>query len=81
MPIWGPIQRRLTKWRFSLGSKLMGQINRKLLQVLVRQARKDRLVYLVLAECRLIPGKAKAPQPNHDVHDGAPNSGLPHIIV
>ena len=26
----------------------------KLLQGLVRQARKDRLVYLILAECRLI---------------------------
>jgi hypothetical protein len=33
----------------------------KLLQVLVRQARKDRLVYLVLAERCLILPKAKAP--------------------
>ena len=40
----------------------------KLLQVLVRQARKNRLVYLVLAECRLILPEAQAPQPDHDVH-------------
>ena len=38
-------------------------------------------VYLVLAECSLILSKAKAPQPDHDVHDGRPNSGLLHIIV
>jgi hypothetical protein len=43
----------------------------KLFQVLVRQARKNRLVYLVLAECRLILPEAKAPQPGHDVHDDA----------
>ena len=53
----------------------------KLLQVLVRQARKNRLVYLVLAECRLVLSEAQAPQPDHDVHDGAHNSGLLHIIV
>jgi hypothetical protein len=44
----------------------------KLLQRLVRQARKDRLVYLILAECRLILPEAQAPQPDHDVHDNAP---------
>src|SRR5262249_51576965 len=33
----------------------------KLLQVLVRQARQDRLVYLILAECRLILSEAQAP--------------------
>jgi hypothetical protein len=43
----------------------------KLLQVLCRQARQDRLVYLILAEYRLILPEAKAPQPDHDVHDGA----------
>ena len=53
----------------------------KLLQVLVRQARENRLVYVILAEDRLIFPEAKAPQPDHDVHDGDPNSGLPHIIV
>src|SRR6516162_6795517 len=47
----------------------------KLLQVLVRQAREDRLVYVILAECCLILPEAQAPQPDHDVHDGAPNSG------
>ena len=47
----------------------------KLLQVLRRQAREDRLVDLVLAECRLVLPEAQAPQPDHDVHDGAPNQG------
>ena len=41
----------------------------KLLQVLRRQARKNRLVYLILAECRLILPEAQAPQPDHNVHD------------
>ena len=44
----------------------------KLLQVLRRQAREDRLVNLVLAECRLVLSEAQAPQPDHNVHDGAP---------
>jgi hypothetical protein len=47
----------------------------KLLQVLFRQARKNRLVYLILAECRLILPEAKAPQPDYNVHDGAYNRG------
>ena len=55
--------------------------NAKLLQVLRRQAGKDRFVYLILAECGLILSKAQAPQPDRDVHFGAPNSGLLHIIV
>jgi hypothetical protein len=42
----------------------------KFLQVLSRQARKNRLVDLVLAECRLIPFEAKAPQPTPDVRGG-----------
>jgi hypothetical protein len=37
----------------------------KLLQGLVRQARKDRLVYVIFAECRLLVPKAQAPQPDH----------------
>src|SRR5262249_42238111 len=53
----------------------------KLLQVLVRQARENRLVYVILAEDRLILPETKAPQPDHHIHDGDPNSGLPHIIV
>ena len=40
-----------------------------------RQARKNRLVYLILAECRLILPEAQAPQPDHNVHDGAHNRG------
>ena len=43
----------------------------KLLQVFRRQARKNRLVNLIFAERSLILSKAKAPQPNHDVHVGA----------
>ena len=50
----------------------------KLLQGLVRQARQDRLIYLVLAECCLILPKAKAPQPDHNVHNGAQISGGDH---
>ena len=45
--------------------------NAKLLQVFRRQARKNRLINLILAERSLILSKAKAPQPNYDVHDGA----------
>ena len=44
----------------------------QILQVLRRQARKDRFVNLVLAERSLILSKAEAPQPNHNVHDDAP---------
>jgi hypothetical protein len=51
--------------------------NAKLLQGLVRQARKDRLVYLILAECRLVLPEAQAPQLDHNVHEGAPNGLLP----
>ena len=39
----------------------------------MRQARKNRLVYLILAECRLILPEAQAPQPDHNVHEGAHN--------
>ncbi len=53
----------------------------KLFQVLGREARQDPFVDLILAEDNLVFPEAKAPQPNHDVHYGAPNSGLPHIIV
>jgi hypothetical protein len=47
----------------------------KLLQGLVRQTRKNRLVYLIFAECCLIFAEAQAPQLDHDVHDGAPTHG------
>src|SRR6185312_12942634 len=52
----------------------------ELLQVLVRQARENRLVYVILAEDRLVLPEAQAPQPDHNVHDSTPNSGLLHII-
>jgi hypothetical protein len=45
----------------------------KLLQVLVRQTRENRLVYVILAEDRLVLAEAKAPQPDHNVHEGAHN--------
>jgi hypothetical protein len=47
----------------------------KLLQVLVRQARENRLVYVILAEDYLVLGKAETPQPDHNVHDDAHNRG------
>ena len=47
----------------------------KLFQVLRRQARKNRLVYLILAECCLILPEAQAPQPDHNVHSCARNRG------
>ena len=50
----------------------------KLLQVFSRQARKDRFVNLVFAERSLILSEAQAPQPDHDVHDGAHNGGVHH---
>src|SRR5215475_2774022 len=53
----------------------------KLLQVVVRQARENRLVYVILAECRLILPEAQAPQPDHDVHNQRPPSGVAHIMV
>jgi hypothetical protein len=45
------------------------------LQVLVRQAWENRLVYVILAEDRLVFSEAQAPQPDHYVHDGAYNRG------
>jgi hypothetical protein len=52
----------------------------KLLQVLRRQARENRLVYVILAERSLILSKAKAPQPNHDVHDDAPKRRNGYVL-
>jgi hypothetical protein len=51
----------------------------KLFQVLVRQARENRLVYVVLAEDRLVLPEAQAPQPDHNVHDGAPTRHCGHF--
>jgi len=45
----------------------------KFLQVLRRQVRENRLVYVILAECRFILPEAQAPQPDHNVHNGAHN--------
>jgi hypothetical protein len=48
----------------------------EVLQVFRSEVRKNRLVYLVVAESGLIPSEAKAPQPDHDVHDGT--QSVPH---
>ena len=45
----------------------------KLLEVLRRQVRQDPLADFVLTKRGLILPKAKAPQPQHNVHDGAHN--------
>ena len=55
--------------------------NAKLLQVLVRQARENRFIYVIIAEDRLIPSEAKAPQPDHNVHRGAPTFSGEEIIL
>jgi hypothetical protein len=39
--------------------------NAKLLQLLFHQARKDRVIHLILAECRLILLEANTRQPDH----------------
>lgn len=46
-------------------------VDAQFLQVLGRKARQDLFADLVLAECRLMPFEAQAPQPTCDVHDGA----------
>ena len=68
---------------FTPASRLTNSQRRdaKLLQVLVRQARKNRLVYVILAEYRLVLPEAQAPQPDHNVHEGARSCGLEHTIV
>ena len=55
---------------------MTNRTNADFLQVLLGQVREDPFVDLVVAESRLVFCEAKAPQPDHDVHDGAPNLGL-----
>ena len=45
----------------------------KFFQVLGREARQDPFGNFILAEDRLVPFEAQAPQPDHHVHDGAHN--------
>jgi hypothetical protein len=55
---------------FSMSGWYPAMTNRtdaKLLQVLVRQARENRLIYVILAEDRLVLAEVQAPQPDHDV--------------
>jgi hypothetical protein len=44
----------------------------KILQVIRRQAGQEGVVNFVVAECRLVPFEAKAPQPFPEVHGCAP---------
>ena len=46
-----------------------------------RQAQQDRLVNLVMAERSLILSEAHGPQPDHDVHDEAPQSRVSACII
>jgi hypothetical protein len=45
----------------------------QLTEMIFREVGQYALVYLVLAEYRLILFETKAPQPAHDVHNSAPN--------
>ena len=53
---------------------MTNRTNADLLQVFLRQARKDPFVNLVLAEYPLVAFEAKAPQPISEVHDIARTS-------
>src|SRR6476661_2246809 len=53
----------------------------QILQVLRRQLRQDLFADRIVAESGLVLFEAEAPQPDHDVHNSAPNSGLPYIIM
>ena len=53
----------------------------QILQILRREAGKELFRNSVLAESGVVLFKAKAPQPDHHVHDGAQTQGCPHIIV
>ena len=50
---------------------MSNDIDAEVPQVLRCQRRQNRVVYLVLAEYRLVPFEAQAPQPNDDIHDDA----------
>ena len=49
--------------------------NADFLQVLLGEVRKDPLVDLVVAECRLVFFEAQAPQPDDYIHEAAHNQG------
>jgi hypothetical protein len=70
-------QARFTQpWLGDDHDQLAVTLPRPLPQVLMRQTRENCLVYLVLAECRLVFPEAQAPQPDHDVHNLRPQSVL-----
>ena len=50
------------------------------LEVLRRKAWQDLFGNLVLAKCGLVWPKTEAPQPDHNVHNGAYTIGVAHII-
>ena len=61
--------------RADFPSAVTDRANANFLQVILREAREDPLVYLVVSECRLVSFEAQAPQPIYDVHDDAPSAG------
>jgi hypothetical protein len=65
--------RRIRRWT--------DRTNSYFLQVLLCKTRENPLANLVLAEHRLIPLEAKAPQPTSDIHGGAPARHLAMILV
>ncbi len=86
IPPLSPSTRSLRPWRASYCSRrysvqqsqLAAMPERryaKLLEVFHREVGQDRLVYLILAEYRLVLPKAQAPEPDDNVHDGANNRG------
>ena len=60
---------------WTLASHVFDQFLVEVLEVLGREVRQNRLVYLFLAEYSLILPEAEAPQADYDVHDGAHNRG------
>jgi hypothetical protein len=73
-PFDHPVERGRREGRTAFGieqlTTVSNDIDTKVLQVLGCDSRQDRLVYLVLAESRLIPFEAQAPQPIPDIHGG-----------
>jgi hypothetical protein len=54
---------------------MTNRANADFLQVLRREAWQDLFGNLVFAKCGLVLPKTEAPQPDHNVHDGACNRG------
>ena len=57
---------------------MTNRANADFLQVLGREAWQDLFGNLVLAKCGFVLPKTEAPQPDHNVHDGACNRSGGH---